>query len=80
MAEIEQICVGFNDRKQAVFHLVQALQTLFLHTQTTRENIKEYCRNLKSFGGTVEVFGGSPGIHKGLGQGLLPTPVLMLTH
>jgi hypothetical protein len=32
--KIERICVGFDDHKQEVFNLVQALKTLFLYTQT----------------------------------------------
>ena len=29
--KIERICVGFDDHKQEVFNLVQALKTLFIH-------------------------------------------------
>ena len=30
--KIERICVGFDDHKQEVFNLVQALKTLFLYS------------------------------------------------
>jgi hypothetical protein len=61
--KIERICVGFDDHKQEVFNLVQALKTLFLYTQTEKESVDEYARNFKSLWDTVEAFGGSPGIH-----------------
>jgi hypothetical protein len=32
ITKIERICVGFDDHKQEVFNLVQALKTLFLYT------------------------------------------------
>ena len=72
--KIERICVGFDDHKQEVFNLVQALKTLFLYTQTEKESVDEYARNFKSLWDTVEAFGGSPGIHQGLVKGLLATP------
>ena len=72
--KIERICVGFDDHKQEVFNLVQALKTLFLYTQTEKESVDEYARNFKSLWDTVEAFGGSPGIHQGLVKGLLTTP------
>jgi hypothetical protein len=34
--KIERICMGFDDHKQEVFNLVQALRALFLYTQSTR--------------------------------------------
>ncbi len=61
--KIERICVGFDDHKQEVFNLVQALKTLFLYTQTEKESVDEYAHNFKSLWDTVEAFGGSPGIH-----------------
>ncbi len=64
--QVEKICVGFNDHKQDVYNLVQALKTLFLYTQSEKESIKEYRRNFRSLWDTVEAFGGSPGIHRGL--------------
>ena len=32
--KIEGICVGFDDHKQEVYNLVQAMKTLFIYTQT----------------------------------------------
>jgi hypothetical protein len=63
--KIERICVGFDDHKQEVFNLVQALKTLFLFTQGDKDTVAEYGRNFRSLWDTVEAFGGSPGIHKG---------------
>ena len=73
ISKIERICVGFDDHKQEVFNLVQALKTLFLYTQTEKESVDEYAHNFKSLWDTVEAFGGSPGIHQGLVNGLLAT-------
>ena len=67
-------CVGVDDHKQEVFNLVQALKTLFLYTQTKKESIEEYTRDLKSLWDKVEAFGGSPGFHQGLVDGLLAAP------
>jgi hypothetical protein len=50
---------------------VKALKTLFLHTQGERESMEEYSRNFKSLWDTVEAFGGSLGMQKGLISGLL---------
>ena len=58
--KIERICVGFNDHKQEVFNLVQALNTLFLYTQTNKETVEQYGRNFCALWETVEAFGGSP--------------------
>ncbi len=74
ISKIKRICVGFDNHKQEVFNLVQALKTLFLYTQTDRESINEYARNSKSLWDMVEAFGGLPGIHKGLEKGLLALP------
>jgi hypothetical protein len=71
ICKIERICVGFGNHKQDVFNLVQALKTLFLYTQSEKESIKEYKLNFKSLWETVEAFGGSPGVSKGLVNGLL---------
>ncbi len=68
--KIECICVGFNDHKQDVFNLVQALRALFLYTQSEKELVEEYGRNLKSLWDTVEAFGGSPGLHKEMMEAL----------
>ncbi len=43
--KIKRICVGFDDHKQEVFNLVQALKMLFLYTQNKKHSIKEYGRN-----------------------------------
>ena len=72
--KIECICVRFNNHKQKVFNLVQAVKTLYLYTQGEKESVEEYGRNFKSLWDTVEAFGGSPGIHKGLMDALL-TPI-----
>ncbi len=72
--KIERICIGFNNHKQEVFDLVQALKMLFLFTQGEKDTMDEYGRNFQSLWDTVEAFGGSPGIHKGLVDGLLKEP------
>jgi hypothetical protein len=72
--KLERICVGFEEHKQEVFNLVQSLKTLFLHTQGKKEMVEEYARNLRSLWDTVEAFGGSPGVHKGLVEGLIRMP------
>jgi len=64
--KIERKCVGFDNHKQEVFNLVQALKTLFLFTQGEKDTVDEYRRNFRSLWDTVEAFGGSPGIHRGL--------------
>ena len=74
IGKIKQICVGFDDHKQEIFNLVQALKTLFLYTQTDKETVEEYARNFKSLWDTVEAFGGSPGLQQGLVEGLLRAP------
>jgi hypothetical protein len=74
ISQVERICVGFNDHKQDVFNLVQALKMLFLYTQEDKESMEEYGRILRSLWDTVEAFGGLPGIHKGMTDALL-TPV-----
>jgi hypothetical protein len=74
ITKIERICVGFDDHKQEVFNLVQALKTLFLHTQGERESVEEYSRKLKSLWDTVEAFEGLQGMQKGLISGLLKLP------
>jgi hypothetical protein len=53
---------------------MQALKTLFQHTQGERESMEEYSRNFKSLWDTVEAFNGSPGMHKGLISRLLKSP------
>jgi hypothetical protein len=69
--KIERICIGFDDHKQVVFNLVQALKTVFLYLQSNKETVEQYGRNFCAFWDTVEAFGGSPGIHKGMIDALL---------
>jgi hypothetical protein len=72
--KIEWICVGFDNHKQEVFNLVQALKMLFLYTQGEKEGINQYGCNFRSVWDMVEVFGGLPGVHKGLVNVLLKDP------
>ena len=76
ISKIERICIGFDNPKQEVFNLVQALKTLFPYTQGKKEMVEEYGRNFKSLWDTVEVFKGSPGIHKGLTDSILAATVM----
>ena len=39
--KIERICVGFDDHKQEVYNLVQAMKTLLLYTQTKKESVED---------------------------------------
>jgi hypothetical protein len=39
--KIAHICVGFDNHKQDVFNLVQALRSLFLYTQSKKETVEE---------------------------------------
>ncbi len=48
ISKIERICMGFNDHKQEVFILVQALKTLCLYSQSNKETVEEYDRNFRS--------------------------------
>ncbi len=72
--KIECICMGFDDHKQEVLNLVQALRTRFLYTQFKKETVEEYGRNLKSFWDTVKAFGGTPGLHRGMMEALARDP------
>ncbi len=72
--KVEQICVGFDDHKQEVFNMVQALKTLFLYTQGEKDGVDQYGRNFRSLWDTVEAFGGLPGVHKGLVEVLVKNP------
>ena len=69
--KLERICVGFDNHKQDVYNLVQAMKTLFLYTQTEKESVEDYSRNLTSLWDTAYAFGASPGIHRGLVEGWL---------
>jgi hypothetical protein len=73
------ICVGFDDNKQEVLNLVQALKTLFLYTQSDKETVEQYGQNFRAFWDTMEAFGGSPGIHKGLVHVLLKDGTQVVT-
>ena len=46
--KIERIYVGFDDHKQEVYNLVQAMNTLFLYTQTKKESVEDYSCNITS--------------------------------
>ena len=48
ISQVERTCVEFNDHKQDVFNLVQALKTLFLYTQGDKKSMQEYGRNFRS--------------------------------
>jgi hypothetical protein len=50
------------------------VKTLYLYTQGEKESVEEYGRNFKSLWDTVEAFGGSPSVHKGLVEGTLKDP------
>ncbi len=63
--------MGFDNHKQEVFNLVQVLKMLFLYTQGEKDTVEEFMRNFRSLWEMVEAFGGSPGVHKGLIDGLL---------
>ena len=45
------------------------MKTLFLYTQTDKESVEDYSRNLTILWDTVEAFGASPGINRGLVEG-----------
>jgi len=76
--KIERICVGFDDHKQEVFNLVQALKTLFLYSQSDKETVEQYGRNFRALWETVEAFGGSPGIHQGMIEAMLKDPTRVM--
>ncbi len=62
--KIKRICVGFDNHKQDVFNLVQALKVLFLYTQSEKELVEEYGINLRSiqrFPGTSQGNDGGSG-------------------
>jgi hypothetical protein len=71
ITKIERICVGFDDHKHEAFNLIQALKTLFLYSQSNKETLEVYGRNFRSLWDTVEAFGGLPGTHKGITDGML---------
>ncbi len=63
--------MSFDDHKQEVFNLVQVLKMLFLYTQGEKDTMEEFGHNFQSLWEMVEAFGGFPGVHKGLVDGLL---------
>ena len=69
--KIERICVGFDNRKQEVFNLVQVPKTLFLYSQSNKETVEQYEQNFRVLWEMVEAFGGSPRIHEGMIDTLL---------
>jgi hypothetical protein len=71
---IELICEGFDDHKQEVFDLVQALRALFLYTQSKKEMVEENGCNLKSFWDMAKAFGGTTGLHQGMMEALARDP------
>ncbi len=71
ITKIERICLGFDNHKKEVFSLVQALKMLFLYSQSNKETVEDYGRNFCSLWDTVEAFGGLPGTHKGITDGML---------
>ncbi len=75
ISKVKKICVGFDNHKQEVFNLVQALKALFLYTQKKKDMVEEYGQNFKSLWDTVKAFRGSPGIHKGLTDTILEAVV-----
>ena len=66
--------MGFDDHKQEVFNLIQALKTLFLYSQSNKETVEQYGWNFRALWETVEAFGGSPGIHQGMIEAMLKDP------
>ena len=66
--------MGFDDHKQVVFSLVQALKTLFLYLQSNKETVEQYGWTFCALWETVEAFGGSPGIHQGMIEAMLKDP------
>jgi hypothetical protein len=72
--KVKWICVGFDDHKQEVFNLVQALKTLFLYTQGEKDGVDQYGRNFMSLWDTVQAFGGLLGVHKGLIEAQVKNP------
>ena len=48
VANIERICVGFDNHKQEVYRLIQTRKSLMLYTQAESESTDEYIQNFKS--------------------------------
>ena len=47
---IKCICVRFDNHKQEVFNLVQAVKTLYLYTKGEKESVEEYGRKSRACG------------------------------
>ena len=62
---IQHICTGFEDHRQGIYGMVQAMQKSFLRMQE-KETISEYISDAKGLWYTTETFGGSPGVHEGI--------------
>ncbi len=71
---IERICMEFDDHKQEIFNLLQALKMLSLLTWTGKESIDKNTWNIKNLWKTVKAFGVLLGIHKGLVKAVLTMP------
>ena len=56
--------MGFDNHKQEVYNLVQALKALFLYSQLEKKIVDEYEWNFKSFWDMVEAFRGFLGLHR----------------
>jgi hypothetical protein len=69
--KVEWIWIGFDNHKQDVFNLVQALKMLFLFTQGEKDGVDQYGCNFRSLWDTVKAFRGSLGVHKGLVEALV---------
>ena len=69
--------MGFDDHKQEVFNLIQALKTLFLYSQSNKETVEQYGWNFRALWETVEAFRGSLGIHQGMIEAMLKDPTRM---
>jgi hypothetical protein len=74
ISKIDLICMGFDNHKQEVFNLVQALKTLFLYSQSNKETVKEYGCNFSSLWDTMEAFRGLSGTHMGITDGMFKDP------
>jgi hypothetical protein len=47
---------------------------LFLYSQNDKEMVEQYGCNFRALWETVEAFGGSPGVHQGMIDGMLKDP------
>ena len=49
----------------------QLLKMLFLYTQSEKDRVEKYSHNFTSLWNTIKLFGGLPGVRKGLVEGAL---------